>query len=139
MPWVLSHTTISGFFTVPHDMANMCVPHLWVHTFRIKKYTQKHNNKLFLGSKKDNFSTSEINPINYKRITYILQLVCKSCADELVDAFWAAAWYFWAAAPTWVSCKTCIMINGPFHANYISNFIKSPSIMIPNTTIEQMN
>lgn len=40
--------------------------------------------------------------------TYILQLFCNSGADKLDDAFWVAAWYFWAAAPSWLTCTTKI-------------------------------
>lgn len=34
----------------------------------------------------------------------MLQLVCNSETGTLDDAFWVAAWYFWAAAPSWLTC-----------------------------------
>lgn len=42
--------------------------------------------------------------------TYILQLLCKSGTDKLDDAFCVADWYFWAAAPSWLTCICQIFI-----------------------------
>lgn len=47
----------------------------------------------------------------YRRTTYVLQLLCNSCVGMLDVVFWAAAWYFWAASPSWPICKItfCLM------------------------------
>lgn len=40
--------------------------------------------------------------------TYMLQLFCNSETDKLDGAFWVAAWYFWAAAPSWLTWEAKI-------------------------------
>lgn len=67
--------------------------------------------------------------------TYMLQLFCNSETDKLDGAFWVAAWYFWAAAPSWLTWEAKIttikytqypivakILNAPTHTFQQSTF-----------------
>lgn len=71
-----------------------------VHTKFLEKV--KNSSKFLRDSYKINYHRNKHNESTAES-THILQLFCNSGTDKLGVAFWVKAWYFWAAAPSWLT------------------------------------
>lgn len=71
---------------------------------------------------------------NVKRVTYVLQLFFNSCI-EMFDGFWAAAWYFCATTPSWLTWNNIDFGQHPFAVRWYYFIITpQPSYHLNSTT-----